>query len=65
MFTVTDTAFNFLVLQFVLHASGLGGLLLRIFAPVRAGSEYDIFSTRTGVSDTNLLNMKTDLIILT
>ena len=49
MFPVTDTALNLLVLQLILHASDLCLFLLRILAPVRTRSEYDIFSNRGGV----------------
>lgn len=49
MLAVTDTALDLLVLQLVLHASGLSLLLLGIFAPVRARSEYDVLSDRGGI----------------
>jgi hypothetical protein len=37
-------------LQFILHSSNLSLLLLRVFPPVRAGSEYDIFAHRRGIA---------------
>ena len=44
MLAVTNTTFDFLVLELVLHASGLSLLLLRILTPVRARSKYDVLS---------------------
>jgi len=44
MLSVTDTTFDFLILKLVLHATGLGLLLLRIFSPVGARSEYDVLA---------------------
>ena len=49
MLAVTDTTLDFLVLQLVLHASGLSLLLLRILAPVAARSEDDVLSYTRGV----------------
>jgi len=44
MLSITNTTFDLLVLQLILHASSLSLLLLRIFSPVRAGSEYDVLA---------------------
>lgn len=44
MLSVTDTTFDLLILQLVLHASSLSLLLLRIFSPVGAGSEYNVLT---------------------
>lgn len=49
MLSVTDTAFNFLILQLVLHTSDLSLLLFRILAPVCARSEDDIFAHAGGI----------------
>lgn len=49
MLAVTDTALDLLVLQLVLHASGVGLLLLGVLAPVRAGSEYDVLANGGGI----------------
>ena len=51
MLSVTDTALDFLVLQLVLHALGVGvvRLVLGILAPVYAGSEDDVLSDRGGI----------------
>lgn len=52
MLSVTDTTFNLLVLKLVLHGnlSILVFALLLIFAPIRAGSEYDILSYARGIA---------------
>ena len=44
MLAVTNTTFDLLVLQFVLHTANLGLLFLRILTPIRARSEYDVLS---------------------
>lgn len=44
MLSVTDTALNLLILQFVLHASGFRLLFLCILAPVHARPKYNILS---------------------
>jgi hypothetical protein len=49
MLAVTDTALDLLVLQLLLQVSGLGLLLLRILAPVCAGSEYDVLADGGGI----------------
>jgi hypothetical protein len=51
MLSVTDTTFDLLVLQLVLHGLGVGvvGLILGVFAPVRAGAENDVLADRSSV----------------
>ena len=49
MLSVTDTTFDFLILQLILHRASLALLLLRILLPVRAGSEYDVFPSARGI----------------
>lgn len=44
MLSVTDTTFDLLVLQLLLHAPNFGFLLLSILSPVCARSEYDVLS---------------------
>jgi len=50
MLSITDTALDFLVLQFVLHASSFSLLLLSILAPVCAWPENDVLSNGRSIS---------------
>ena len=44
MLPITNTTFDLLILQFILHASSFSLLLLRIFAPICAGSKYNVLT---------------------
>jgi hypothetical protein len=51
MLSVTDTTFDLLVLQLVLHGLGVGivGLILGVLAPVHAGAENNVLADGGGI----------------
>ena len=49
MFSITDTTFDLLILQFIFHASHFRLLLFRILPPVHAGLENDVLAYGCGI----------------